>query len=651
MRRLIPLLGVLLLLSVRVKSQTMPADPPIEPEIISIFPLGGQRSSVVQVEVRGKGLEGAYAAWLTTEGLRAEVKKVEEVKPAEGKKEDKRAPLDYQVSLQIEVNASAELGPHPLRLVSPRGVSNAVLFHICDEPSIMEVQIPHEAASEAQPVSFPVVVNGRISTPGQVDYYGFNVAKAQELKFELTTSREAAANRFRPQLTLYQIQGSWFDPTRAIRLAFMDQVEGDTVIIVNDPREKSGTRLSLRYQFNKQGRYFLEVGSLFGKGGLDQIYQLRIVPTGKPSSVQFDQPGWRERTFTRRLEPDWLRTLWSRTVKQPERESEPGGSASLSPTSNGGAEHPSVPATRVVPSASLDFATFREKEPNTESAQALEISIPALIEGAIDRVNDVDTYKFKVGRGQRLAFEIETPKTTVPRFNPLLTVLDSKEAEVLTNIQRAPEFKTVTTPYLKSINPKVISTFEQEGQYYLRIRDITSRKGDPNFVYRILIRPQIPHIGEIELETRTRGLEDGKADPCRVNLIAGEAKKLTLITEHEEGFFNPSNVISFFAEGLPEGVESFAAASSYSVESRVREGAVFKEESFLPKKQNVTIVLQARVDAPVTRMPVSIRFFAQAIVEGKLGPRLAVTEVPVMVLKPPEIAVAGQQSEQPKSER
>ena len=57
----------------------------------------------------------------------------------------------------------------------------------------------------------------------------------------------------------------------------------------------------------------------------------------------------------------------------------------------------------------------------------VDISIPAIIEGSIERPGDIDSFKFKVDPGQKLAFEIETPEFTPPRFNPRLGVVDSKD--------------------------------------------------------------------------------------------------------------------------------------------------------------------------------------------------------------------------------
>ncbi len=51
-----------------------------EPTLSSIFPLGGQRGTTVEVEFRGKLIAGAYAVWPKSDGLEAEIRSVEELK-------------------------------------------------------------------------------------------------------------------------------------------------------------------------------------------------------------------------------------------------------------------------------------------------------------------------------------------------------------------------------------------------------------------------------------------------------------------------------------------------------------------------------------------------------------------------------------------
>jgi len=137
-----------------------------------------------------------------------------------------------------------------------------------------------------------------------------------------------------------------------------------------------------------------------------------------------------------------------------------------------------------------------------------------LIEGTIESPGDIDCFRLKAVAGQQLTFEIETPEAQPPEFNPLLIVRDRNGNDLFTNAYR--RLARQDTFFEKSIEPKTLYKFENTGEYYLEIRDITSRHGKVNFKYRLLIRPQIPHVGEISLKQE------------QINLTAGESTILTL---------------------------------------------------------------------------------------------------------------------------
>ena len=63
---------------------------------------------------------------------------------------------------------------------------------------------------------------------------------------------------------------------------------------------------------------------------------------------------------------------------------------------------------------------------------------------------------------------------------------------------------------------------------------MTSRSGSRGCQYRLLVRPQIPHLGEFTVETLKRGTEDRRVEPLRINLTPGEAKTLTITARIEE---------------------------------------------------------------------------------------------------------------------
>ena len=154
--------------------------------MISIFPLGARPGTIIEAEIRGRSLDGAYAIWLDAAGIQARIKRVDEI-DLSGKKDYGSARLEnkqrgHRVALQVEISPTAKIRNHSLRLVSPRGVSNTLPSSVDADPTIRESTQPHHAPDRAQAVSFPVVVNGKIGKEGELDYYGFNVTEGQELE-------------------------------------------------------------------------------------------------------------------------------------------------------------------------------------------------------------------------------------------------------------------------------------------------------------------------------------------------------------------------------------------------------------------------------------------------------------------------------------
>ena len=74
---------------------------------------------------------------------------------------------------------------YSLRLLTPYGISNALAFLVGFEPVTAETERSHDKPDLAQPLSLPVVVNGKISQPGDLDYYSFDALQGQMLLFEV----------------------------------------------------------------------------------------------------------------------------------------------------------------------------------------------------------------------------------------------------------------------------------------------------------------------------------------------------------------------------------------------------------------------------------------------------------------------------------
>jgi len=531
---------------------------PTEPKLLSVFPSAGQRGTKVQVEVRGHLLDGVH----TIAGLPARLVRVE--------KSGDSVPTVYLAILEIDLQSGVQSGVHELRLEGSRGVSDALRFRVVDEPLTVE-----KADAHPQAINIGAFVTGKLEKSGETDCYSFHAKEGQELSFEVVQ-----AENFDPRLALFRPGASWLTPGRPLRVLFEEERSSDLMPI--RPRRF--------YRVSQSGEYLLEISSLFGKGSADSTYQLQIASGQMDDGMRDDasETTWRERSFRRKLGADWAEMVRSRAVNE------------------------SALAESITRST--------EQEPNDSATQANKISLPALIEGTIERPGDVDSFRFRVEAGQKLAFEIETPHTPPPHFNPRICVIDSEGREVLSNVhKRISLFNNNAEQeiYLKAVEPKAIHTFETTGEYFLQIRDITSRYGNSAYAYRVLVRAQIPHAGEVS-----------SPDIDRINLVRGKAKKLTLTALHEEGF--SGDVVFWFTDLLP-GVTAYPTGQL--IEEHAPKDAPEDADAVLPKPFGTTIVLAAGPDAELSPRSSTVRLYCRPIVNGVPGANLLVREVPFMVVE------------------
>lgn len=586
-------------------------------QVVSVVPLGGRQGTSFEVEMLGSNLDGAYGIWFDCLSLKAEVLKTEQIKPetesGKGSQKGKKNEIRNRILLRVNVAPDAKPGVHTFRVLSSDGVSDPFSLLVNSDPVTTESDVPHNKPGAAQLVSSPVVVNGRIKQEGEVDFYSFDARPGQKLVFETDTRMKG----FDPVLALYQPSGSWFDPSELKRLALGNEVEAD---------DTKASRLV--YRFDRAGRYTVAIREFVGQGGPGYAYQLRITPlkdsdllSGEKSLIQSpahqQERPWLEHDYSRNLAPDRLKLLESRTV--PPSPSEP-APKEFRGISNKVGNPQGVAATQesndLGPlAANANVNVVHEQGLNRKPSSAPALILPALIEGTIEHPADVDYFRFKVKAGDSLAFEIQTPVERPPRFNPWLRVIGPDANEVFTNI-----FKRISGDgdnWSSSMEPKTVYTFKQAGEYYLAIRDATSRFGSEKFLYRVLVRPQIPHMGEIEVK------ED------HINLTAGEARKLTVTTEREEGF---GGDVAVWTDNLPSGVEALP-----STEIEPPQGTPFATmhpERFVAHSQKLTITLLAAKDAPATATPVFIKVRARPIVNGRPGDAVSVQSIPLMVIRP-----------------
>lgn len=586
-----------------------------DPEAISIFPLGGQQGSTFRAEVRARNLEGAHSVYFNTPDvqgrvLQSEETELEEVSPPPGETTvDRRG---QRIHLEIRIQENAQPGAVRVRLAGSRGLTNHLPFLIHSLPQIREQETPHGNPKESHPLELPVVVNGKIGQKGETDYYSFRVAAGEELVFQIQSrppEREVSGG-WDPYLTLYQPGSSWFDSDRAKRLAHN-----------SEPTSQHITAMPhLRYRFARAGNYLVEVGGESGQGGPHGSYQLQIVPAGLADQIigwreVLKRDGWPERRFDRKVGAKWMQSLRERTIavaeKAPERIALAASGASAgdpAAVADGRSRAGDIPPIRI-----------RESE-QTETIP--ELRLPALIEGSVGSPGEVDVFRFRAQAGDRLAFEVETPDTAPPHFNPRLAVLGRDGEELFSNVYK--RIVRGDTFYLKTMEAKTIYTFLLSGDYTLQIRDITHQYGDPSFRYRVLVRSQIPHVGAIQLDTD------------RLNLVTGQVRKFLVTTDQEEAF---AGEVAMRVADLPPGIELFPATRVQPDKGpHLDEGP---KERFVPKKDEITLLLLANSQTPPSRQPHWVRVLAHPVIGGVLGTPFEVTRLPLMVVRPFQDTASG----------
>lgn len=602
------------------------------PQLLSMTPLGGHPGSSLDFRLRGEDLEGIRSVWLDCDRLTATVKVVKEIELKKAKFLTKTYSSGQEVWIRVDIAEDAATGVHSLRLLTEWGLTRPVTLVVSDRKVVQEQEDAHSVPESAQLLGLPANLNGRIGRNGEVDYYAFEVLENQELQFEVLVVDGMLPDspvHFRdPELILYEPSQGWFQG-KARRLE--TQVE---TTIFPLPVEGQILRPRLRHRFSKRGRYMVAVGSLAQKGGPGHNYQLRI--TLLESNARQEQDNWtrlyhahdtpllnwQERGFTREIHPGRRQQLRARAAGDPignpgevlagEDPNKPGQS-NVGP---GGKGRPLV-----------RYPSLVESEPDENPDLALAIPLPVILEGRIDAPGDLDHFRFSVKAGQRIAFEIQTVDRIFPDLSPWLEVLDASGQIVCSNIYRRVQNNSAL--WDKILQSKTVFTFEEGGDYVLRLRDLTSRQGGRGFTYRVLVRSQVPHIGVVTL-----------AGGDHINLIPGEAKLLKLTVEREEGF---NHLVTLYLENLPPGIQVLPTVVQKEISGKAKGPRnEINRDWFFARTQEVSLTLLADSVVPAVLQPHRVRLAARVLSEGWPDQPFPVKDCFLTVVAPVILKTVGQ---------
>jgi len=539
------------------------------PRLNSIFPCGARQGTTVECTIAGGELDGANGLYFSRPGITAE-------------------PLANN-KFKVTVTAEAPLGPCDVRAVTPLGLSNFRAFTIGDWPEVQEKE-PNNEPTQAQRVTLPVVVNGRIDNATDVDHYVFAAKKGQRVLINCWAWRLDS-----------QLDGT---------LAVLD-TKGKEIAYSGDYYGKDPF---IDFTAPEDGDYTVKVWDFVYAGGGDYFYRLHLgslphldaaipaaVRVGEKTTVTFygrNLPGGKPAPDGASIQGRPLEVI-TREIEGP---SDPQLAASLR---DGEAVRP--------PRASLDGTDFRlstpkgssnplflaythdpiliEQEPNNDLKSAQRVPIPCDITGTFSPVNDVDHYAFSAKKGEKIVVEIYGERQS-GLVDPFLTGLDSAGKRLFSaddvgrNIGGL-RFTTTT----RDVRWDFVAP--ADGEYFVQVRDLYfQQRGEPRFTYRLSVRRPTPDFRLVVVPNH-----DVQPDAT----VVGQGCKhwMDVLAFSDDGFDEP---ITVEATGLPAGVTCAPVVIA-------------------PGKTSAPLVFEAAADAPLAHA--AIRVIGKGAVAGTETTRVA----------------------------
>ncbi len=415
------------------------------------------------------------------------------------------AQIEDTVSIRITISPKVQPGRKEIRLASPDGVSNPLVFIV---GTLGEVTEPKRTNFRPTPPmkiqSLPVLLNGQI-LPGEVDRYKFNARKGEQLVFQAQARAlmpylaDAVPGWFQAVLAVYDANGN--------ELALVDDYlfDPDPVLFFDVPAD---------------GEYMLEIKDAIYRGREDFVYRIAagqlpfvtgIFPLG--GRVDAKTPI----AITGKNIP--INRLMLDTQGKARR-------IHTTSISAGGYISNRFPYAI----DSLEEIVIFESRVSARSAR--KISVPSIINGRIEQPGDWDVFSFQGDKGEHIVAEVIARRVGSP-LDSILKLTDSRGRIVATNDDHKDPAAGLVTHHADSY---MICELPRDDTYYLHIGDVQN-KGSDAHAYRLRVSPPRPDF-ELRLVPPSLALHQREATSTTVHVLRkdGFSGKVTLkLTDAPDG--------------------------------------------------------------------------------------------------------------------
>lgn len=485
-----------------------------DPHIGYIYPAGGQQGTTVEVTLGGQFIKETNEIFIAGGGVTAKIvkhyrpltqgeytqlnmklsevrEKMEEEQAKQGKSgpiplevlakaagiteeqlkeievyrkrqdDPKRQPNDQiieELTLEITVAHDAKPGKREMRVTTPDSMSNPLWFHVGQWRECRETEPNDTKPDPVIGYILPTVVNGQIM-PGDRDRFSFTARKGNRLVIN------AAVRDVMPYLA--DAVPGWFQG-----VLILYNARGDELVYAGAFHYRQDP--VIYYEVPEDGQYTVEIRDSIHRGREDFVYRITI---GELPFVTGIFPlGGRAGTDVSVELQGWNLTQTKLDVRAVVNRNRP-------------VRWYSIPQTDKV---SIDFplrldmtSEVLDQEPNNDRETAQEVTLPIIVNGRIDKPDDVDLFRFNA-HGTLVA-EVLARRAGSP-VDSALTLVDAEGKEIGFNDDYEDKAQPLITHHADS---RLVVTLSGKSPFTLRLSD-AQRKGGNDFIYRLYIRPPRP---------------------------------------------------------------------------------------------------------------------------------------------------------------
>ena len=444
--------------------------------------------------------------------------------------EDERTPAVQAhcelVFAEVSVAPDAKPGRREIRVITQRGISNALPFYVgqvpevarkpmkaCQKPVLGKeylAQRKRPPEEEEMRITVPCTMNGQVAA-GEVNRYRFQASKGQRLVIS-AKARE---------LVYYVADGvpGWFQAVLKLcdsggkELAYNDDFRFDP-----DP--------VLFFEVPADGEYVLTINEALFRGRESFTYRLTIgelpfvtsiFPLGGRAGepVEIEMNGW---------------NLGKATLAPPPKEAKPG--------------HHLIAATdgklvsNYVPFALDTLPECLDTESNNEPSKAQKVVLPIIVNGRADRPGEWDVFEVEGKAGETIVAEVHARRLGSP-FDSFVKVTGADGKIIALNDDHYDAASGLNTDHADSY---LMVKLPADGKYFIHLGD-TRRHAGKEYAYRLRISQPQP---DFEL----------RLIPSRIVIRSKASASVTVFAIRKDGFDGP---IKLSFKDLPAGLESSGA--------------------------------------------------------------------------------------------